>query len=485
MDNFWFELIFGIASLYFGAQTARIFPTFLRMLAALLSGKVKWPGPRIHAPNPHASNVRARLGIGYDNLFSDFSRNSLGVIGAFVFSILTFLASTPQMRGYVRIKSPWEYLCLSMVALVGGGMALTKAIQNRTQVNRLLSDLAEEVEPRGIEGQSIEAEYVIEHPLTRRQSEWLSSTRALNMFYESVTNQQDGNAQKALTLYQDALAIDPALHTHARDALAHMAESPSLEDAGAIYYWLGVHSEYLKENRQAAVWYTKAVDAFHKIRYQKREARAHCNLGTVKMKLKDPSGMAEYEKAIKLNPMDGTAHINMGMAYYMTDKHERALDAFAEAISVDPGRYAPVVVSQLQRLGYTWKEDMEAIRKKVVKKHGMDLDTLTASEREDIFQANRYFEIGNGLFQSGRYKEALEQFDQGKLVTNKFPGNFFGVSMTAMQMIEVGAISKDQIPYYLEKAEQNVDECLRIVPTHLDYLNAKKIIGDYKKKYHV
>ena len=128
---------------------------------------------------------------------------------------------------------------------------------------------------------------------------------------------------------------------------------------------------------------------------------------------------------------------------------------------------------------------MEAIGKKVVKKHGMDLDTLTAGEREDIFQANRYFEIGNGLFQSGHYKEALEQFEQGKLVTNKFPGNFFGVSMTAMQMIEVGAISKDQIPYYLEKAEQNVDECLRIVPTHLDYLNAKKIIGDYKKKYHV
>ena len=115
----------------------------------------------------------------------------------------------------------------------------------------------------------------------------------------------------------------------------------------------------------------------------------------------------------------------------------------------------------------------------------MPLDTLTAGERGDIFQANRYFEIGNGLFRSGRYREALEQFEKGKLVTNKFPGNFFGVSMTAMQMIEVGAISKDQIPYYLEKAEQNVDECLRIVPTHLDYLNAKKIIGDYKKKYHV
>lgn len=485
MDSLWFELIFGIACLYFGAQTVRIFPTFLRMLAALLSRKIKWPGPRIHDRSPHASNVRERLGVGYDNLFSDFTRNSLGVIGAFVFSILSFLASTPQMHGYVIIKSPWEYLILGLVCLVGGRMALAKATQNQTQVNRLLSNLEEGVEPREIEGRSTETEYAIEHPLVRRQSEWLGSTRALNLFYESVTKQQDGNIMKGLTLYQDALAIDPALHMHARDSLKHLAESCSLEDAGAIYYWLGIHSEYLKEDRQSVGWYKKAVDAFHKIRYPKREARARCNLGTVKMRLNDPSGMKEYEKAIALNPMDGTAHINMGTTYYLTYKHEQALDAFAEAISVDPNRYAPVVASQLQRLGYTWKEDMDAISKKVVKKQGINLDTLTAGEREDIFQANHYFEIGNGFFQSGHYGEALEQFEKGKLKTKKFPGNFFGVSMTAMQMIEVGAISKDQIPYYLEKAEQNIEECLRIAPTHLDYLNAKKIIRDYKKKYHV
>jgi hypothetical protein len=57
--------------------------------------------------------------------------------------------------------------------------------------------------------------------------------------------------------------------------------------------------------------------------------------------------------------------------------------------------------------------------------------------------------------------------------------------MTAMQMIEVGAISKGQIPFYLEKAEQNIDECLRLAPTRLDYQNARKIIREYKKKYHV
>jgi len=348
-----------------------------------------------------------------------------------------------------------------------------------------MDDITRNDEPRRIDGQSVEAEYAIEHPLIGKQSQSLDNDRALTLFFESLRCLQDGNELDASTLYQEAIKADSSLHTHARDTLLNMAQSCSPEDEGAIYYWLGIHSEYLKDDHQAVIWYAKAIDAFHTIGYQNREAKAHCNLGTVKMKLKDPSGMEEYEKAITLNPMDGIAHINIGTAYYIIDEYERALDAFAEAVWTDPNRYSPAVISRLQRFGYTWKEDLEKIGQRIAKKQGVDLDTLTAGEREDILRANRYFEIGNGFFQSGRYKEALEQFEKGKLLTDRFPGNFFGVSMTAMQMIELGAIPRDQIPFYLEKAEQNIDECLRIAPTHLDYLNAKKITRDYKKKYYV
>ena len=203
------------------------------------------------------------------------------------------------------------------------------------------------------------------------------------------------------------------------------------------------------------------------------------------MKHEDPSGMEEFEKAIALNPMDGIAHIDIGTAYYMIDEHERALDAFAEAVWADPERYGPVVAARLHLFTYTWEEDMEKIGQRLAKKQGMDLDTLTTGERTDILQANDYFQIGNGFFQSGRCKEALEQFEKGKLVTNKFPGNFFGVSMVAMHMIEIGAIPRDQIPFYLEKAEQNIDQCLQIAPTNSDYQRSKIIIGEYKKKYRV
>ena len=341
------------------------------------------------------------------------------------------------------------------------------------------------VEPRGVLGQSAEAEYAIEHPLIGKQSQNSDTVRALNLFYESARCLQDGKEQKGLALYQEAMRVDPSLHTHACDALTNMAQSCNPEDAGAIYYWLGIHSEYLKDDRQALIWYEKAIDAFHQIGYPKREGRAHCNLGKAKMRLEDPSGMEEFEKAIALNPMDGIAHIDIGTAYYITDEYEQALDAFAEAIWADPNRYSPLVISRLQRFGYTWQEDIQKIGKRVAKKQGIDFDTLTTSDQEDLSQANQYFEIGNGFFHAGRYLEALEQFEKGKLLSKKFTGNYLGVSMTAMQMIEVGAIPEDQIPLYLEKAEQNIDECLRIVPNHPDYLETKNKIREVKKKYHV
>jgi tetratricopeptide (TPR) repeat protein len=346
-----------------------------------------------------------------------------------------------------------------------------------------MDDFAEEGEPRRIDGRSVESEYSIEHPLKGKPSQNPEDTRALDLFSESVRYLQDGDELKAATLYQEALKADPFLHTHACEALIKIAKSCRPEDEGAIYYWLGIHTQYLEDYRQAESWYAQAIDAFHKIGYPKREGRAHCNLGRVKMKHEDPSGMEEFEKAIALNPMDGIAHIDIGTAYYMIDERERALDAFAEAVWADPERYGPVVAARLHLFTYTWEEDMEKIGQRLAKKQGMDLDTLTAGERADTLQANDYFQIGNAFFQSGRCKEALEQFEKGKLVTNRFPGNSFGVSMVVMHMIERGAIPRDQIPFYLEKAEQNIDQCLRIAPTNPDYQRSKIVIGEYRKKY--
>jgi tetratricopeptide (TPR) repeat protein len=125
--------------------------------------------------------------------------------------------------------------------------------------------------------------------------------------------------------------------------------------------------------RQAAVWYDKAAEIYSHIGYPMRESRVHCNLGNVKMQMGDPTGMDEFEKAISLNPRNGTAYLSIARTYYCTshsggDRYDLALDAFANAIIADPLTYGPKVISSLRELGYSWKEDLEEITRRVESK---------------------------------------------------------------------------------------------------------------------
>lgn len=373
MNNTLFLVIFGIATLYFGLQTKRILPTVLRLLGALRTGAAKWPGPRIHDPNPSASRVRERLGVGYQHLFSTFMGNSLAVMGALIFSLLSFISHTTFMSGYIRFTGTGSLLFLILIVLTGGVFATARALDNVVKVRTVLHDLENKVEPRSVEGHSAEAEFAIEHPLIGQKVLRSDRKRAMDLFYESAGCHQDGNEQRAFILYQEAMRTDPSLHDNARAVLSKMSQDCTSNNEGAIYYWLGIHSEYLMDWKQAAVYYDKSINAFSQLGHQKRESRVHCNLGTVKMRMGDPAGMEEFENSIALNPGNGTAHINIGRTYYRVgypgDSHyERALDAFADAIVANPQTYGPIVISSLQQIGYTWKEDLEEITRRVEKK---------------------------------------------------------------------------------------------------------------------
>lgn len=129
---------------------------------------------------------------------------------------------------------------------------------------------------------------------------------------------------------------------------------------------MGIHSEWLSHWTRAAFCYEKAASAFHEIGYRHRESRAHCNLGNVKMQMRDPSAMEEWERAVALNPRNGTAHLNIARTYYRISepgeyRYERALDAFADADVADPLKYGPQVISSLREIKCTWKEDWEEI----------------------------------------------------------------------------------------------------------------------------
>jgi tetratricopeptide (TPR) repeat protein len=356
-------------------HTLQFLSALIRLLRALFTGKVKWPGPRIYNLDPNASVVEGQIEIKYQNLFSSFIFNTSGVIGAFSFWLLMFLSNTSLLSGYIRINGSWELFILTVVVLTGGNIGVTNAHNDMAKVNIVLFNLNKKVEPRGMDDQSAESEYAIEHPLVEHQFECSDYAKAFTLFNVSTKYSQIGKLRQALMIYQESTKIDPSLHDHAREALSKMAQECNPKDAGPIYYWLGAHSEYLTDLKQAAAWYEKAIDAFRQIGYQKRESRAHCNLGNVKMHMREASAaMEEFEKAVILNPRNGTAYLNIANAYYgicdpEDDNYERALDAFANAIAADPPRYGPMVIASLRKIGYTWQEDLEKITQRVESKH--------------------------------------------------------------------------------------------------------------------
>jgi tetratricopeptide (TPR) repeat protein len=370
MSHTFVLILFGVATLYFTPRALQVVVMLFRLLVALAKGAVKWPGPRIHDPDRSSRIMRQRLGVGYENLFPAFLFSAMGALGAFGFSLLTFIGATPWMRDSVRVNWTVMTVILIVFAYVGVAMGSAKARQLMVQLNALLSYSERDEEPRDVDGRSTRAMYGIEHPLLRVQNLPVDTKRGLDQLYESVRCLQEGDNSRSSTLYEEAMRSDPSLHDHAHAALSDMVQDSSPADAGAIYYWLGWHSEYLMDWPGAVEYYEKAVDAFERIGYKKRASRACNNLGSAKMQTHDPSGLEAFERAIALDPKNGIAHINVGAAYYLVSsrgdpRFEKALDAFADAVAIDPAVYGSMVKSRIRKVSYTWAEDWVDIKGRV------------------------------------------------------------------------------------------------------------------------
>lgn len=367
-----YAILFG-GVVYFGFHLLKNLPTIQNLVVAVVSGSIKWPGPVAHDPDPQVNMGRRLLGLKTEHLLPEFLFYTLGLLGAFGFVILMLISGTSLLSDAIYIDWTWGMWFITLVVFVSGAQSVRKLRYFVVLANRLLSNLSSGAEPRQVDGLSTEAEYAIEHPLVVHPIQMSDGAKALNLFSEATTYFQNGDQQRAMMLYQEALKLDPDLHNHARTGLSKRAQNCADHDAGPIYYWLGAHSEYLADFKQAKGWYEKAVEAFAKLGYKNREARAHCNLGNVKMRMNDPSAMDEFERAIALNPRNGTAHINIGTIYYRISERgdprfDRAMDAFADAVVADPVLYGPIVISRLRDIGYTWKEDLDDITQRVERK---------------------------------------------------------------------------------------------------------------------
>jgi tetratricopeptide (TPR) repeat protein len=193
--------------------------------------------------------------------------------------------------------------------------------------------------------------------------------QALGHFVQGTWLVQAGQVRQGELLCQQGLELDPFLHRHAREGLRRLGQRCDPRETGAIYFWLGVHSEALWDFKQAGEWYELAVAEFEEMGARVRESRARCSLGSIKLKLRDESGPQEFERAAALHPGNGAAHLNIGRLYYAAGQpgdagYERALDEFACAMAADPQVYGPMVLASLRRAGDRWEQDLDKVRRR-------------------------------------------------------------------------------------------------------------------------
>lgn len=371
LGNPWFVGITGVCAVFFGVKAVLVFPSLLRLIWALLRRSVIWPGPRIleqETVHPHDQQLPEPSS---KPLFRLFVAYAMGALVATIILGVLFFVGFLQMELAVFWKSCY-LLFLAILAFTWGVSNSRRAVFLADQVKRILDNRSGGGEPKQ-PGVSAESEYAIEHPLANHRGLKPETELAITKFVEATMNFQEGNITLAHSLFEQALRIAPTLHEDARTILKKMVERSKSNEAGAVFYWLGIHSEYMMDWRQAADWYEKAAQIYAQCGYPMRESRVHCNLGNVKMRLHDDTAMDEFEKAISLNPRNGTAHLNIARIYYGISgpgdgRYERALDAFAGAIIADPFTYGPKVIASLREIGYTWQEDLEKITQKVEKK---------------------------------------------------------------------------------------------------------------------
>jgi tetratricopeptide (TPR) repeat protein len=197
---------------------------------------------------------------------------------------------------------------------------------------------------------------------------------------------------------------------------------------------------------------------------------AHKELAVILKRQGDLSGALFQRQEVKrLSPLDMVNRHNLvGLFVALERKDEALIEAneIIEQFPVDPHFHKRLAEILNIHLPYP-----------------TDGTPISPDAMDRVYKAYIHFETGHKFFRTGKYEEALEQFEKGKRQSTELSGNFLGVSTTIMQMIEFNAVAEDQISTNLDRAEENINECIRISPTESDYLNLKNEIDKYRKKY--
>ena len=174
----------------------------------------------------------------------------------------------------------------------------------------------------------------------------------------AVAHQQQGRLDKAIELWR---AIARISETEAAGLAARACFSAAylLQVEAAAFRTRGEDQTALGREQNALANYDKAIEL------DPKSLPAYVNRGIAKSKLgRHEDALADYDRAIEIDPNDASAYVNRGNAKSELDRHEDALADYDRAIEIDPNH------------------------------------------------ANAYFNRGNAKSELGRHEDALADYDK-------------------------------------------------------------------------
>lgn len=191
-----------------------------------------------------------------------------------------------------------------------------------------------------------------------------------------------------------------------------------------IFNYLGLAETKLGNFKPAIQWLDSAI------RVQPKEADFYVNRGLAKEAIKDSTALADYEKALSINPDQASARANIANLKRTLGNSDDAMDEIEKAIESDSSMLHPYLARAFQRMeGGYYKgaiEDYDRaleiddknpeiwLNRGIVKEKMNDLkgafaDYTTAIERDEKY-VKAWLNRGNVLSKQGRFKEASEDY---------------------------------------------------------------------------
>lgn len=294
----------------------------------------------------------------------------------------------------------------------------------------------------------------------RKKIDIKASIESIAHHYVAAKLQKEGKYKEVIERYNKALSIDPKF------ALAYTGRGVAYHGLGQYEKAIEEHTEAIRINPENATFYynrgrsfqelskhQQALDDFEEaIRINPNNAKLYHSRGSVFQQLsKHQQAIKDFNNAIRLNPKEALAYNSRGVSFYSLGKYETAIKDFQEAVRIDSKN--TTYSKNLKNTELRMKENGKGFWDKFTKrgKAGKSMDGKTKS----ILHHN----TGTKLHKGGKYKEAINEFNQALSIDPKFAMAYAGRGVAFHYLGEY------------ETAIKNYNQAIRINPYEATFYN--------------